>query len=578
MKNRVNRRSLLWRGAVLAVVVATAFLASPARSASAATATAVSAGRYHTCALTAAGGLKCWGLNDYGQLGDGTTTDRSSLVDVTGLTSGVVAVSAGGYHTCSVTTAGGLKCWGRNSSGQLGDGTYIHRLTPLDVTGLTGGVAAVSAGFVHTCAVTTAGGLKCWGDGFGSAPVDVSGLSVGVSTVSAGRHHTCAVTTAGGVKCWGANSNGQLGDGTTTIRAPPVDTSGLSSGVSTVSAGQSYTCAVITAGGLKCWGSNHYGKLGDGTATDRSTQVDVTGLTSGVAAVSTGSYHTCAVTTTGGLKCWGSNRYGQLGDGTATDRSTQVDVTGLTSGVAAVSTGSFHTCAVTTTGGLKCWGQNRYGQLGDGTTSIRSTPVDVSGLSARVAAVSAGLDHTCAPTTTGGLKCWGLNRYGQLGDGTTSTRATPVDVSGLSTGVAAASARGSHTCALTIEGGLKCWGLNSSGQLGNGATTDRRTPVDVSGLSTGVAAISAGGSYSCAMTAANGVKCWGSSIFGRLGDGTTGYRPTPVDVIGFVVAAAPIPGVSQWGLIALAGLMAALLVWQRRSFTTGRTRPRSLQR
>jgi alpha-tubulin suppressor-like RCC1 family protein/N-acetylmuramoyl-L-alanine amidase len=403
-------------------------------------------------------------------------------VDVTGLTSGVAAVAAGGRHTCALTTAGGLKCWGYNSYGQLGDGTTTGHSTPADVTGLTSGVAAVAAGGWHTCALTTAGGLKCWGDdswdqlGDGTnsdrwTPADVAGLTSGVAAVAAGWEHACALTTTGGLKCWGDNQHGQLGDGTTSSRSTPVDVSGLTSGVAAVAAGGEHTCALTTAGGLKCWGYNNGG----------STPVDVSGLTSGVAAVAAGGEHTCALTTAGGLKCWGYNSYGQLGDGTTTGRSTPADVTGLTSGVTAVAAGGRHTCALTTAGGLKCWGFNGERQLGDGTTTDRWTPVNVTGLTSGVAAVAAGAAHTCALTTTGGLKCWGSNGEGQLGDGTTTSHGAPVDVTGLTSGVAAVAAGWSHTCALTSAGGLKCWGDNDRGQLGYGALW---IPVDVVGFAT----------------------------------------------------------------------------------------------
>ncbi len=444
--------------------------------------------------MTTPGGLKCWGWNDSGRLGDGTTTNRSTPVDVSGLTSGVAAVSSGDRHTCAVTTSGGLKCWGRNFFGLLGDGTTTDRRTPDDVVGLTGGVAAVSAGGSHTCAVITSGGLKCWGWNFfgplgdgtnkeRGTPVDVTGFTGGVAAaVSSGAIHTCAVTTSGGLKCWGYNSSGQLGDGTTIDRFTPVDVTGLTSGVAAVSSGASHTCAVTTSGGLKCWGRNSGGQLGDGTITGRSTPVDVVGLTSGVAAVSAGGNHTCAVTMVGGLKCWGQNSSSELGDSTIEDRSTPVEVVGLTSGVAAVSSGASHTCAVTTSGGLKCWGRNSGGQLGDGTITGRSTPVDVAGLTSGVAAVSSGAGHTCAVTTLGGLTCWGWNSYGQLGDSTATNRTTPVDVTELTSGLAAISAGGNHTCAVTTSGGLKCWGSNFDGQLGDGAPKYRATPADVFGF------------------------------------------------------------------------------------------------
>ena len=318
------------------------------------------------------------------------------------------------------------------------------------------------------------------------------------------------------------------------LLAPSSSARATASSVVAVSAGGRHTCALTAAGGVRCWGDNFFGQLGDGTTTERHTPVDVTGLTSGVAAVSAGGLHTCAVTTAGGLKCWGRNITGSVGDGTSTDRHVPVDVSGLTSGVAAVSTGVEHTCALTTAGGLKCWGYNEFGPLGDGTTANRHVPVDVSGLSSGVAAVSMGFQHTCALTTAGGLKCWGLNSYGQLGDGTTTERHTPVDVTGLTSGVAAVSAGGLHTCAVTTAGGLKCWARNLFGQLGDGTTTNRHTPVDVTGLTSGVAAVSAGPEHTCALTTAGGLKCWGRNLFGQLGNGSSdsGAHDTPGDVIG----------------------------------------------
>jgi alpha-tubulin suppressor-like RCC1 family protein len=503
---------------------------------------AITAGASHTCGVTV-GGVKCWGNTAFGQLGDGTTTDRNTPVDVSGLSSGVDAIAAGRDHTCALTAGGGVKCWGRNVYGQLGDGTTTRRTTPVDVSGLTSGVDVIAAGEYHTCGVTAGGGVKCWGSneygqlgngkfGYGPILADVSGLSSGVDAIAAGRDHTCALTAGGGVKCWGYNGYGQLGDGTTTHRTTPVDVSGLTSGVDAITAGHYHACALTVGGGVKCWGYNGYGQLGDGTTTHRTTPVDVSGLTSGVDAIAAGEYHTCALTVGGGVKCWGRNNNGQLGDGTTTDRTTPVDVSGLTSGVEAMAVGRYHTCALTLGGGVKCWGDNGWGQLGDGTWTQRTTPVDVSGLTSGVDAIAAGYYHTCALTADGGVKCWGRNSYGQLGDGTWTQRTTPVDVSGLTSGVEAIAAGGYHTCALTVGGGVQCWGYNEYGQLGDGTTTDRTTPVDVSGLTSGVDAIAAGYYHTCALTAGGGVKCWGYNLCGQLGNGEFGYSPTPVDVVG----------------------------------------------
>lgn len=354
-----------------------------------------------------------------------------------------------------------------------------------------------------------------------------------VTAVVTGYGHTCALTSGGGVKCWGLNDNGQLGDGTTGNRITPVNVTGLTSGVTALAAGGWHTCVLTIGGAVKCWGRNDYGQLGDGTTANRLTPVNVSGLISGITAITVGGWHTCALTSGGGAKCWGRNDIGQLGDGTATNRLTPINVSGLTSGVAAIAAGGGHSCALTSGGGVKCWGRNFEGQLGDGTTVNRFTPVNVSGLTSGGSAVVAGYGlHTCALTSGGGVKCWGLNDNGQVGDGTTANRLTPVNVSGLTSGVAGIAVGSSHTCVLTGAGGVKCWGGNGFGELGDGTTTNRLTPVNVSGLTSGGSAVVAGVYHTCAPTSGGGVKCWGGNYYGQIGDGTTTDRYTPVDVVG----------------------------------------------
>lgn len=179
---------------------------------------------------------------------------------------------------------------------------------------------------------------------------------LGNQAIGTGGSHTCVLTTAGGVKCWGANSSGQLGDGSTTNRTMAVDSTGLLTGIQAVIPGGQHTCVLSTAGGVKCWGYNLYGQLGDGSTTNRTTAVSSTGLSTGVQGIALGGNHSCALTTAGGVKCWGANNFGQLGDGSTTCRATAIDATGLSSGIQAVTLGFFHTCALTTAGGVKCWG------------------------------------------------------------------------------------------------------------------------------------------------------------------------------------------------------------------------------
>jgi cysteine-rich repeat protein len=372
-------------------------------------------------------------------------------------------------------------------------------------------------------------------DGNGTCAGTPTPFLYGISAIATGESHTCALSSTGWVTCWGSNGVGQLGDGTTNVSLTPVDVIGLSSGVTAISAGDDHTCALLSTGGLKCWGYNFAGQLGNGTTTNSLVPIDVSGLTSGVVAVAAGIHHTCALLSSGGVKCWGYNDYGQLGDGTLTRRFTPVDVSGLTSGVVAISGGSYQSCAVVTGGGVKCWGLNSSGSLGDGTTTQRLTPVDVLGLSSGVTTVvtgdSRGGPHTCAIMSTGGLKCWGDNYYGQIGDGTTTQRNSPVDVIGLSGGVSDIDLGSHHTCALLFPGGIQCWGDGWYGAIGDGSTTQHSTPVDTTGLTSGVAAISVAGAHSCAVLTAGGVKCWGDNSYGQLGDGTMDGRLTAVDVI-----------------------------------------------
>ncbi|TLY15221.1 MAG: hypothetical protein E6K69_06550 [Nitrospirae bacterium] len=303
----------------------------------------------------------------------------------------------------------------------------------------------------------------------------------GIAEIEAGWHHTCAVTTAGDAKCWGNNHDGQLGDGTEADRLTPVDVVGLLSKARAISAGERHTCALTRDGGAKCWGNNHDSQLGDGTDVDKKTPVDVVGVTSGVQAIVAGWRHTCALTTLGGVKCWGNNHDGQLGDGTKVDKNVPVDVMGLVGGVKAITAGRRHTCALTTLGGVKCWGNNHDGQLGDGTKVDKNIPVDVIGLVGGVKAIAAGWRHTCALTTAGSVKCWGKNHDGQLGDGTAINRSSPVDVVGLPSVVHAIAAGGQHTCGLNPQF-VSCWGDNEDGQLGDGTTADTLAAREEVGL------------------------------------------------------------------------------------------------
>ena len=505
--------------------------------------TAITAGIAHTCALTASGGVLCWGYNGNGELGNGTTTNSSVPVAVTGLSSGVVAIAAGSNHTCALTAAGGVVCWGYNGDGELGNGATTDSLVPVAVVGLPSGATQVATGADYTCAVTVVGGVLCWGKndhgelGNGTEtnspiPVAVASLSTGVARIALGYFHSCAMTSVGRVLCWGTNSFGQFGNGTQASSLTPTPATGLTVPVVAITAGEEHTCALTTAGGVLCWGANNTFQLGNGEVVGLATPTQVTGLTSGITALSSGGYHSCALTSKGGVICWGEDGQGQLGNGLFYANTSVPVQTSITSGAIAITSGQYHECALTASGGVLCWGDNENGGLGDGTTTERDVPVAVVGLSSGVAAISAGFFHTCALNVAGGVQCWGSNGYGQLGNGETLDIHVPISVVGLPSGIVAIAAGRFHTCALNNVGGVLCWGRNVYGQLGNGTANDSSVPVAVTGLSVGVVAIAAGRDYTCALTAAGGVLCWGYNADGELGTGTTTGSSVPVAVSG----------------------------------------------
>jgi alpha-tubulin suppressor-like RCC1 family protein len=505
---------------------------------------AISAGQYHTCAVISDGSVRCWGWNNEGALGNGTNaaTNTGSPTAVTGVT-GVSALAAGGLHTCALIGSA-VKCWGRNTEGELDNGSISDSYTAVSAGGLSG-ATSISAGLYHTCVTLTAGTLRCWGynsagqlgngntnsTGTG-APVTVSSIASGATAVAAGGYHTCAIV-SGGERCWGYAFYGQLGDNSLSNSLVPVAVSGLAGGVTAIAAGVYHSCALATVGGLhetRCWGDNVDGEMGLDDVIFQTQPVAVVGLSSGATALTKGPYaqHSCAIVS-GAAKCWGLNDDGELGNGTFVDSSVPFGVSGLTSGVSMIATGASHTCAVVNSKAI-CWGGNATGQLGNGSTNDSATPVTAIG--ANVTAVSAGFAHSCA-IVSGGVKCWGNNQSGELGNGSTSESNTPVSVQGL-TGTAVSIAIGvAHTCAAMSTGKVQCWGYNSNGQLGNGTNTPTGTnpPATVSNIASGATAVAAGGYHTCAIVS-GGVQCWGDGQAGQLGYGPLNDSFVPVAATG----------------------------------------------
>lgn len=572
----------------------------------------VSAGTSHSCAV--ADGLAfCWGINGSGRLGNSSATTSNVPVAVT--TSGVLRtrtitqVNAGNDSTCAVADQEAF-CWGNNGSGQLGNSSTTSSTSPVAVTAsvMTGEVTVISSGYNHACAVAD-GDAYCWGDstyaqlgngtgGTSSSPVRVAGTfsSRTATTVSAGKYFGC-ITGRTPAACWGLGTSGQLGYGGSTTKSMPVDVAldGQACPSGAVRVGTN--CSLVE-------GTDYYFRLGYSigswtapnsdwkktttktrdavdpsldTRTTKSitstwpavpeaedsaveytlqrslssdganpatiaTTSDQSATDSGGVAppleysqISAGNQHTCGIVE-GSLYCWGRNSNGQLGLGNTTDVTEPKEVTyfaGKT--VTDVSAGSTHTCAVAD-GQVYCWGLNSSGQIGDGSYTTRTSPVAVSGQSGyTVTDVAVGTSHSCAITEGGDLWCWGLNAYGQLGNGTTTTSAVPVGpiVGAMGSGTATAVTAGlSHTCAVANSRAY-CWGRSNYGQAGS-AGTSMVTPTAVNTSydmgTAAVTAISAGSIHTCAI-ANSRAYCWGRNYYGQFGDGTTSasdYRSSRV--------------------------------------------------
>ncbi|MBI4484821.1 MAG: hypothetical protein HY655_02310, partial [Acidobacteria bacterium] len=476
---------------------------------------AVSAHGNHSLALDAGGGVWAWGGNGNGQLGDGTTLNRSTPVrvhdpsDPSGLLTQVVAVQAAGAFSLALREDGTVVAWGANGVGQLGDGSNTNQSTPVQVQGLAG-VAAIATGVSHSLALKADGTVWGWGlndlrqlgDGTTTNrnvpvqvkdPSDGTGFLTDIGAIAAGLFHSLAAKQDGTVRAWGGNSAGQIGDGTIgTPPRPPTrvkdleDPTGFLTGAVAVTAANGSSFALRADGTVRAWGASTNGQLGDGTTGNRPMAGPVPDLTD-VTDVEAGAFHCLARRADGTIWGWGGNASGQLADGTTIDRLTPVQVRdpshprGMLRGAAAASAGLNHSLFLKDDGGVRAAGAKGIGQLGDGTDALRPVPVEVidpsdpTGVLRGADAVSAAGAVSIAHMAPGIVRAWGNNTFGQLGDETTMHRFVPVQA--VETDVVAV-ASGPHTLAIKAsDGSVRAWGLGTRGQLGNGSGMSSLAPV-----------------------------------------------------------------------------------------------------
>ena len=545
------------------------------------TTTAVIAGWEHSCALHGGGIISCWGRNNFGQLGNGQSgefADSSVPSEVANITD-ATAVTTGWEHSCALHESGTVSCWGKNYSGQLGNGQNGENAdssVPSEVANITD-ATAVTTGWFYSCALHEDGTISCWGNntygqlGNGksapdvfdesadsSVPLKVLGITDATAIASKSRH-SCALREGGTISCWGYKRHGQLGNAQSRDggygfgSSSPVEVAGITDATA-IAVGQNHSCALRQGGTISCWGNNEHGQLGNrqsGENASSSVPVQVTDITEATA-ITTGSSHSCALHEGGTISCWGNNEFGQLGNGQGGDDLSENDVysplpvrvVGITDATF-ITAGANHSCVLQQDESISCWGNNEFGQLGNGQSgedASSSVPVRVTDIT-DATAITAGWEHSCALREGGTISCWGNNEYGQLGRKTDNSYSpAPAQIANITDAILITAGAG-NSCALHQTGTASCWGDNLYGQLGNETDSNSQILVEVLGITDAIA-VTAGANHSCALHKGGTISCWGLNLSGRLGNGQRGYNPSglvevkPVEVIGITDAKA----------------------------------------
>ena len=570
----------------------------------------LTAGASHTCALLQNGNAKCWGDNTYGQLGIGDTDHRGKQLEEMGdalpevqFAQQIKKITAGASHTCALLQNGNAKCWGNNTYGQLGLGDTNHRGDQPNEMGANLPVvplksnqtfSEIVSGGHFNCALLNDGQAQCWGNNTdgqlgqgntsnrGDQPNEMGDhlpvievisphhVKQGVAVIATSKH-SCAILDNDIIKCWGDNTHGQLGLGDTNQRGDQPKEMGarlsyvqLGSTVTAISVNTHFSCAILSQGKVKCWGNNTDGQLGLNSQTSIGKQIQdmnhnlpTIDLAEKVTQLTLGNNFACVLLQNQNVQCWGNNIYGQLGLGDRNARgdhtlpvgSTTINLgTGRTA--KSITAGDSHACAILDNNTVKCWGRNLYGQLGQGNVTEYGSipnmgdtlPVVNLGAGRTAKSITAGNSHTCAILDNNTVKCWGNNSSGQLGLGDENRRGDGLNEMGdalpvvnLGTGHTAKSitAGNSHTCAILDNNTIKCWGNNNSGQLGLDDTSKRgdgvnemgdALPVVNLGVGRTAKSITAGFENTCAVLDNQMLKCWGNNSSGQLGLGDTNHR------------------------------------------------------
>jgi alpha-tubulin suppressor-like RCC1 family protein len=493
----------------------------------------ISMGQASSFGLKSDGTLWAWGRNDDGYLGDGTIINRHNPVQV-GSDNKWISVSAGVAHCLGLKSDGTLWAWGLNINGQLGDGTTIERHSPVQI-GTANNWTSIIAGGSRSFALKSDGTLWAWGEnnwgqlGDGTNVNKISPVQIGTDTkwtsIGNGYMHTLGLKSDGTLWAWGYNITGALGDGTTTNRNNPTQI-GTGNNWVNVSAGWGHSLALKSDGSLWSWGYNASGELGNGTGPTVNAPVRV-GTDNNWVNITTGHSYSLGARSNGTLWAWGDNSNGQLGDGTIISRSTPAQISNIPNAWVYIDGGDSHTLGVKSNGSLWSWGNNNSGQLGDGTVNQRVFLIPI-GTNTNWVGIKAGKDHSLGLQSDGSLWAWGNNAYSQLGLGDTLTRVSPVQI-GIEKTWCNVAAGANYSLALKADGTLWAWGDNMYGQLGDGTTTTRTIPVQI-GVDKKWISIATGSYHSFGLKADGTLWAWGNNSAGQLGNGATTNEVSPVQV------------------------------------------------
>ncbi len=463
----------------------------------------VACGIYHTVVLLADGTIRTFGYNNNGQLGINSTSSSGSItpIQIQGITN-AIKISCGQYHTTILSEDGTIRTFGNNNYGQLGDGTNTQRNSPVLLNYTLSPLYNITNKVLPKYNITP------------------------LATTQS--YYSSAVIIGNKLYTIGYNGNGLLGDGTTITKNSYIEVSGIINPIQVaynVFLTDGHAAVACADGTVRTFGYNYYGQLGDGTTTQRSSPVQVIGITNAIQVACGGSYYTAAVCADGTVRTFGNNSNGQLGDGTYTQRTSPVQVTGITNAVQ-VACGYYHTVVLCTDGTVKSFGNNNYGQLGDGTTTRRTSPVQVTGINNAIK-VACGYYYTVILCADGTVKSFGYNGNYELGNGTTVQQSIiPVQVVNITNAVQIACG-GNHTAVLCANGTIKAFGNNNYGQLGDGTTTRRNTPVDVSGITNAVQ-VSCGYNYTNVLCSDGTIRVFGDNGYSQLDIGNYNQQLIPI--------------------------------------------------